>query len=193
MGETSLGGHRWIALNVKEALNTASPGEYHYDTKTSVITYARRHTPNESSQSQQAAALVGVWPRLPTLVSIVEGASNITFRGIQLSHTALGPDPANISYGPAAYAAIEIAGGIGIEIDSVIFAHTGGNGLQTMPSGGGVRNLTVGGSVFRDIGGRGFTCDEHWEGTASVSLSQVRTHVRRTYMSAQDLYMSVFR
>eukprot|EP01052_Picozoa_sp_SAG31_P049259 SAG31_NODE_10698_length_1108_cov_1.504460_2_plen_140_part_00 len=115
MSTTELGGRRWIALNVREALNVNRRGEYHYDAQASVITYARRQQLNKGEELEPP--LVGVWPRLPTLLSI-GNASNLTFQGIQFSHTSVGPDPANISYGPAAYGAVEMAGGADISFDS---------------------------------------------------------------------------
>ena len=165
MSTVTLGGRRWIALNVKEALTAERRGEFYYDTQTSRLQYARR------VEESAAVPLVGMLPRLPTLVSISE-ASNVTLASIQFSYTSMGPNPANVSYRPAAHAAVEVSGS-NIAIVDCVFKHIGGNGLQTMPAAGGARNLTVSGSLFIDIGSRGFSSDEHWEGSAQpVAVSQ---------------------
>jgi hypothetical protein len=106
-----------------------------------------------------ARATVGpssaVVPRLQTLVTIGDGATGISFESIRFSHTATGANPPSYSYGAPMHGALELGEGVSaICIHSCAFTLIGANAVQV---GHAVDGVEVGGCIFKDIGGRGFS------------------------------------
>eukprot|EP00035_Acanthoeca_spectabilis_P030685 m.10422 g.10422 ORF g.10422 m.10422 type:complete len:779 (+) comp4318_c0_seq1:371-2707(+) len=136
-----VGTKRWVGLNLQTG--PLVPGTYRYRSANRTLTYFG---------NRPASAVV---PRLGTVVRMTNSAGAITFTGLRFAHTASGINPSPASYGPSLQAAIEVGpSAANVAFTACAFQHTGANGLEVFHN---VSGVTVSGSVFADLGGRGFT------------------------------------
>lgn len=116
-------GQRYVVENVPEALGR--PGEFYLDRRTGELTYIP--VPGEDPRTTQVVA-----PRLEYLVSL-NGASNVTFRGIAFEHTNWTTPSEGYSYSQAEAilpAAIRAGNAVECTIERCTVAHTGAYAIE---------------------------------------------------------------
>ena len=145
-------GHRYLAINVKEAL--AEPGEWYLDRPTGVLTYI----PMPGEDPAKAAVIA---PRLDCLVAFVgDGAArrwvtNVQLRGLTFAHTNWNLPPEGQSFPQAEIglgSAIVAMGARGLVLDTCAVRHTGGYAAAFGP---GCRHNRVENCELVDLGGGG--------------------------------------
>ncbi|HNR98423.1 MAG TPA: right-handed parallel beta-helix repeat-containing protein [Planctomycetota bacterium] len=147
-----LKGHRYLAINVKEALG--EPGEWYLDRPSGVLTYV-------PMPGEDPSAATVIAPRLDCLVVFAgDGAArrwvrNIHLRGLTFAHSNWNLPPEGQSFPQAEIglgAAIVAMGARDLVLDACAVRHTGGYAAAFGP---GCRRNRVENCEFIDLGGGG--------------------------------------
>jgi len=138
-------GNRYLVENVGEALT--EPGEWYLDRKTGVLTYLAKR--GEDPNREEVVA-----PRLEWLASL-DGASNITFRGVTFAHSAWNIPPEGNSFWQAEVnlpAAIRVTNGQRVVFEKCAVRNTG---TWAVEFGHGAKSCRLDGCELVDLGAGG--------------------------------------
>lgn len=145
-------GHRYLVVNVKEALN--EPGEWYLDQTTGRLTYIPR-------KGETVEKAVVIAPRLKQIVRFKgdverrEWVEHIHLKGLTFAHSNWAMPEKGQTYPQAEVgmeAAVNVAGGRHLRIDSCVVRHVGGYGIAF---GAGSRYNRVENSELVDLGAGG--------------------------------------
>lgn len=139
------GAKRFYVVNVQRG--PIAPGAYRYSSRDGGVI-----TLNYCGSDAPSAVLPD--SDIVTLLRITDDARNITFDSVKFSHTPSGHNPSSYSYGPAESGAVEVSSAVYITFRACSFTHLGANGFQLRHN---ASHVAVKGSIFLDIGGRGYT------------------------------------